>query len=64
MPAPENTQTHSNNSLAKASKLFEHFWPFCEGKHNLSNDQDGQQNILRPALTENFQQILENVECK
>ena len=29
MPAPQNGQTHSNNSLAKADKVFECVWPFC-----------------------------------
>ena len=51
MPAPENSQTHSNNSLAKASKLFECFWPFWEVKHKLSNELGGQQNIFKSALT-------------
>ena len=29
-PTPQNGQTHSNNSLAKADKLYECVWPFCE----------------------------------
>ena len=28
-PTPQNGQTHSNNSLAKADKLYECVWPFC-----------------------------------
>ena len=29
MPSPQNGQTHSNNSLAIADKLFECVWLFC-----------------------------------
>ena len=28
-PTPHNGQTHSNNSLAVANKLFDCVWPFC-----------------------------------
>ena len=28
-PTPQNDQTHSNNSLAKADELFECVLPFC-----------------------------------
>ena len=28
-PTPQNGQTHSDNSSAKADGLFEYVWPFC-----------------------------------
>ena len=28
-PTPQNGQTHPNNSLEIADKLFEHVWLFC-----------------------------------
>ena len=42
MPTPQNGQTHSNNMLAKADKLFECVLPFYE----VGNERVNREKLL------------------